>query len=103
MRFQVVVQLTITSEVSQERETSMWANGSLERLDGSIGRVQISLEEDRRDFLVGGRDGVEGNTSKRKKIVKVCEDKKVKKNYNSNRPLSVEYFSQYSRSQAVTS
>lgn len=44
----------------------MWANGSLEKLDGSIGRIQISLEEDRKDFLVGGRDGVEGNNQQKK-------------------------------------
>lgn len=83
----------------------MWANGSLERLNGGIRRMQISLEEERRDFLVGGRDGVEGNTSKRKKIVIVCEkNKKVKTNYNSSRQFSAGlFFLQYSRSQRVTS
>lgn len=71
----------------------MWANGSLERLDGGIRRMQVSLKEKRRDFLVGGRDGVEGNTIERKKMVKVYEkNKRVKKNYNSSRQFNVGFF-----------
>lgn len=68
--------------------------------------MQISLKEDRRDFLVGARDGEEGNTGKRKKRVKVCEDnKKVKENYNSNRQCRIFFFfySIQGQSQGVTS
>ena len=45
----------------------MWANGSLERLDESIARMQISLEEDRRKGLLGGKQGWGRRKNRQKK------------------------------------